>query len=101
MKQGTTFQQQVWTALKRIPKGKVTTYGRLAKAIKHPRSARAVGNALNINPYAPTVPCHRVVRSNGQIGGYAAGSAKKIALLKKEGIAIKKGTVSPLKKFLY
>lgn len=98
---GTAFQQQVWEALKRIPKGKVTTYQRLAKSIKRPRSARAVGNALNVNPYAPQVPCHRVVRSNGEIGGYASGPKKKIQILEKEGVKIVKSKVAPLQKFLY
>lgn len=98
---GTPFQNQVWQVLKRIPKGKVTTYQRLAKAIKRPRSARAVGNALNVNPYAPQVPCHRVVRSNGEIGGYASGPKKKIAILEKEGVKIVKGKVTPLQKFLF
>lgn len=98
---GTKFQQTVWQALKKIPKGKVMTYGSLARMIKHPRSARAVGNALNVNPYAPQVPCHRVVRANGEIGGYASGPTKKIAMLKKEGVAIAKDKVTPLKKFLY
>lgn len=98
---GTSFQQQVWQALERIPKGKVTTYQRLARMIKRPRSARAVGNALNVNPYAPQVPCHRVVRSNGEIGGYASGPKKKIEMLNKEGVSIVKGKVAPLQKFLY
>lgn len=98
---GTPFQQHVWQTLKRIPKGKVTTYQRLAKMIKRPRSARAVGNALNVNPYAPTVPCHRVVRSNGEIGGYASGPKKKISMLSREGVRIIRGKVTPLHKFLY
>lgn len=99
--QGTLFQVKVWQTLTQIPKGKVTTYRGLAQLIKRPGSARAVGNALNANPYAPQVPCHRVVKSNGEIGGYAGGTAKKIKLLKKEGIEIKNNKVIPLKKFLY
>ncbi len=101
MTSGTTFQRLVWQALTKIPKGKVMTYGSLARMIKHPHSARAVGNALNKNPYAPTVPCHRVVKSNGEIGGYASGPKEKIYRLKKEGIRIVNNKIVPLQKFLY
>lgn len=81
------FEKQVYAALKKVPRGKVTTYGRLAQAIGRKKAARAIGNAMNKNPYAPQVPCHRVVKSNGEIGGFAHGVQKKIAMLKKEGIA--------------
>ena len=96
-----TFAEAVWALTKRIPKGKVATYGQLAKALKKPRAARAVGNALNKNPYAPIVPCHRVVRSSGEVGGFASGPKKKINLLTKEGVKIINYKVTPLKKFLY
>lgn len=88
MRESTSFELQVYEALKRIPKGKVTTYGQIAKFLGKPHASRAVGNALNRNPYAPKVPCHRVVTSTGCIGGYAFGSAKKIEILKKEGVEI-------------
>jgi len=96
-----TFSEQVWQATKRIPKGRVATYALIAKAIKRPKSARAVGNALNKNPYAPIVPCHRVVRSDGFVGGFASGSEMKIKLLMREGVTIKNKRVASLEKFLY
>lgn len=69
-----------------IPEGEVRTYQEIARMVGSPRAARAVGNACNQNPFAPDVPCHRVVASNGKLGGYALGLNKKIALLKKEGV---------------
>ncbi len=96
-----TFSELVWQATKRIPKGKVATYAIIAKMIKKPKAARAVGNALNKNPYAPIVPCHRVVKSDGSIGGFASGPRNKISLLSKEGVTIIKNKVSPLDRFLY
>ena len=83
------FNEQVWTVTKKIPRGKVSTYANLAKALGNPSASRAVGNALHRNPYAPGVPCHRVVRSDGSLGGYAGGNQKKAALLRKEGVRIK------------
>ena len=82
-----TFNQKVWALCARVPEGKVTTYAEIAKALKS-KGYRAVGNALNKNPYAPAVPCHRVVGSTGALTGFAAGLAKKKALLAKEGIAL-------------
>ena len=87
---GTKFQVKVWKYLKSIPKGKVKTYKQVAEAINKPKSARAVANACAKNPYAPKVPCHRVIRSDGKLGGFSAPGglkAKKI-LLKKEGFLI-------------
>jgi methylated-DNA-[protein]-cysteine S-methyltransferase len=94
------FNERCYEVLKKVPKGKVTTYAELAKAIGSPRAARAVGNAMNKNPYAPKVPCHRVVGSNGKMVGFASGIDKKIKLLKKEGVEIANGKVD-LSKFLY
>ncbi len=87
---GTKFQVKVWKYLLKIPKGKVKTYKQIAIAIKKPNSARAVGNAIGKNPYAPRIPCHRVIRSNGELGGYSGkgGIKKKSKLLKKEGICL-------------
>ncbi len=96
-----TFSQEVWAATKKIPKGKVATYAIIARMIKRPKSARAVGNALNANPYAPVVPCHRVVRSDGSIGGFASGPKKKITLLTHEGVKIVNGKVTPLQNYLF
>ena len=67
---GTKFQQKVWQYLKNIPRGKVKTYKQVAIAIKSPKSARAVANACGKSPYAPKIPCHRVIRSDGGPGGY-------------------------------
>ena len=90
MAQGTPFQQKVWAALRTIPRGEVRTYTGIAVQIGHPSSARAVANACGKNPYAPEVPCHRVIRSDGSIGGYSAegGSEKKRAMLREEGVHI-------------
>ena len=90
MAQGTPFQHKVWAALRTIPRGEVRTYTDIAVQIGHPSSARAVANACGKNPYAPEVPCHRVIRSDGSIGGYSAegGPEKKRAMLAKEGVHI-------------
>lgn len=82
----TDFEKKVLKAVSGIPRGQVRSYGWVSRAIGRPRSARAVGNALNKNPYAPSVPCHRVVKSDGSIGGYAGGVATKRRLLSAEGI---------------
>jgi O-6-methylguanine DNA methyltransferase len=71
----------------------VISYKDIAEIIGCPRACRAVGNALHKNPWAPQVPCHRVVKSDGSIGGYAGGVKQKIALLKKEGIRIIKNKI--------
>lgn len=89
----TEFENCVLEIIKKIPKGKVSTYEGIAKAIGKPRAARAVGNALNKNPHAPRVPCHRVVKSNGEIGGYALGAKEKVKILKSEGVEVKNGRV--------
>lgn len=94
-----TFPQQVYALTRRIPKGKVATYLNIAKKIGRAGAARAVGNALNKNPYAPQVPCHRVVRSNREVGGFASGPAKKIRLLQAEGVKIVKGRIADNKYF--
>ena len=88
---GTKFQVKVWKYLKTIPKGKVKTYKDVAIAINHPKSARAVANACGKNPYAPQIPCHRVIRSDNGLGGYSApgGIKTKKKLLKKEGFLLK------------
>ena len=87
---GTKFQLKVWQYLKNIPKGKVKSYKQVAIAIKCPRSARAVANACAKNPYAPKIPCHRVIRSDGGLGGYSGrgGIKKKLQLLRSEKVRI-------------
>jgi methylated-DNA-[protein]-cysteine S-methyltransferase len=81
----TKFEEKVYRAVKKIPKGEVRSYGWVAWQIGIPGASRAVGNALNKNPYAPEVPCHRVIRSNGTLGGFASESKKKRELLLSEG----------------
>ena len=95
------FAQKTFSALKKIPAGKVATYAGLARAIGHPKAYRAVGNVLNKNPFAPVVPCHRIVNSDGRIGGYNWGRDRKIKLLKQEGIEIKNKQIDNLEKVLY
>lgn len=88
------FSARVYEVVARIPKGRVMTYGEVARAIGQPGASRAVGNALNANPDMRRVPCHRVVKSDGSVGGYAHGSAKKVGLLKSEGVRIVRGKVA-------
>ena len=87
---GTKFQVKVWKYLKKIPKGKVKTYKQVAIGIKSPKSARAVANACGKNPYAPKIPCHRVIRSDGGLGGYSGrgGIKTKKLLLRSEKVDI-------------
>tara|TARA_B110001452_G_C15137602_1_gene396157 strand:+ start:532 stop:801 length:270 start_codon:yes stop_codon:yes gene_type:complete len=87
---GTKFQLKVWKYLKSIPKGKVRTYKQVAIGIKSPKSARAVANACSKNPNAPKIPCHRVIRSDGTLGGYSGrgGIKQKLRLLRSEKVQI-------------
>ena len=94
----TLFEEKIYQCVRRIPRGRVATYREVAKAAGAPRAFRAVGNALNKNPFAPKVPCHRVVRSDGNIGGFASGTRKKQKLLQSEGVIVKLRKVD-LKKF--
>jgi AraC family transcriptional regulator of adaptative response/methylated-DNA-[protein]-cysteine methyltransferase len=81
----TAFQRQVWEALCRIPRGETRTYQEIAREVGRPRAARAVGRACATNPVAIVVPCHRVLRGSGELGGYAYGLPVKRALLEREG----------------
>jgi len=85
---------------KRVPKGKVSTYKEIARKLGT-KAYRAVGNALNKNPYSPEVPCHRVVKSDGCVGGFARGTRKKVEMLKSEGIKIKNNKIIDFRKKLY
>ena len=87
---GSEFQLKVWTYLRKIPRGSVKTYSQVAKDIGKPLAVRAVANAIGKNPYAPKIPCHRVIRSDGSLGGYSGkgGVKTKRFLLKKEGIKL-------------
>ena len=82
--EGTNFQKQVWQAIAKIPIGKTTTYGQLAKAIGRPKAYRAVANACGKNPLPIFIPCHRVIAANGKIGGFSAGLPWKNLLLTAE-----------------
>ena len=87
---GTKFQLKVWAYLRKIPRGSVKTYSQVAKDRGKPLAIRAVANAIGKNPYAPKIPCHRVIRSDGSLGGYSGkgGVKTKRFLLKKEGIKL-------------
>lgn len=92
----TQFQERVYAEVRTVPRGSVTTYGDLATRLC--TSARAVGQALRCNPYAPEVPCHRVVAGDGSIGGFAGQRAgtkitEKITLLREEGVRVRNGRV--------
>jgi O-6-methylguanine DNA methyltransferase len=80
-----TFTEKVYDVVAKIPRGKTMTYQEVARRAGSPHAYRAVGNIMNKNPDMDRVPCHRVVRSDGDTGGYARGRAKKIALLRSEG----------------
>jgi methylated-DNA-[protein]-cysteine S-methyltransferase len=97
-----TFQQKVLDLVKKIPKGKVTTYKEIGRALKRKGQVyRAVGRALHDNKLPVVIPCHRVVSSDGSIGGYSRGIRKKIFLLKKEGIIVRQNKVVDFRKRLY
>jgi methylated-DNA-[protein]-cysteine S-methyltransferase len=91
LKKYSLFFQKVWLACFEIPSGKTSTYKEIAIKIGKPKAARAVALALKRNPFAPLVPCHRVIRSDGTIGGYSAkgGVQEKIRLLRKEKAIIR------------
>ena len=86
-KVGTKFQKMVWNSIATIPEGKVMTYQELAIKIGHPNSFRAVASACAKNPYVPEIPCHRVIRKDGTLGGYSGegGIKRKKMMLQKEG----------------
>jgi methylated-DNA-[protein]-cysteine S-methyltransferase len=88
----------VYDLLLKIPAGKVSTYGDLAKALGNPSASREIGRILGRNPNPITVPCHRVVMSDGKVGGYAYGSDKKIELLEEEGLSFTGEIISDFKK---
>ena len=87
---GTDFQIKVWNAISKIPKGKVKTYKELARSIRKPKASRAVANACGKNPFPIKIPCHRVIRSDGRLGGYSGkgGIKSKRKLLRSEGVYI-------------
>ncbi len=93
------FNEKAWKVVARVPRCRVTTYKAVAEKLGT-KAYRAVGNAMNKNPYSPKVPCHRVVKSNGEVGGFASGTRKKVQMLKKEGIEIKNNKIN-LKKYSF
>ncbi len=96
------FSVRVLNQVKCIPKGKVLTYKILAEKAGYPKACRSIGNVLNKNNDLIKIPCHRVVRSNGIVGGYQLGTKKKILILKNEGIKINRaGKIKSLEKFLF
>lgn len=97
----TVFQKQVWQKISLVPQGKITTYKILAKALGRPKASRAVAKALRKNPKLVQIPCHRVVRSNGEVGGYVKGVRGKVRLLRKEGVEIERAKVKDFNNRLY
>lgn len=104
-KKSLTFAERVYEKLREVPAGKVTTYKALAQAL-HTRAYQAIGQALKKNPYAPVVPCHRVVASDGKLGGFMGHRVgetidRKIAMLTAEGVPIHNGRIQNFSQYLY
>jgi len=95
------LEQQVYKKLTEVPQGKVTTYGELAKAVGLKNGQRVIGQIMKKNPYPVIIPCHRVVKSDGKVGGYDYGEEVKINMLRKEGINIKDGKILDWEKTVY
>lgn len=95
-----SFDKDCYKLLLKIPEGKVTTYKEIAHALGK-KGYRAVGRAMNRNPNLIDVPCHRVVKSNGEVGGYATGSRRKLELLRQEGVYVSEDGQVDLSKYLY
>ena len=91
----------IYKKLLQVPRGKITTYGELSKTVGLKNGHRVVGRIMNKNPYPVIIPCHRVVNSNGQIGGYAYGPDVKTNMLNKEGIEIQNGKILDFEKIIY
>ena len=99
------FDAKVWKLMEKVPQGRVTTYGLIAKEL-NTNAYRAVGNACRKNPYAPRVPCHRVVRSDGTVGGFGGKTSgetvkRKIRMLRKEGVKVRGGRIMNFKRVLF
>ena len=95
------LDKKIYKKLLEVPKGKITTYGDLAKAVGLKNGQRTVGKIMNKNPYPVIIPCHRVVKSDGKVGGYAYGEKIKSDMLTKEGIEIKNGKILDLENRIY
>jgi len=96
-----SLEQKIYKKLLQVPKGQVTTYGELAKAVGLENGQRTIGKIMNKNPYPVIIPCHRVIMSTGKIGGYAYGEKIKSNMLTKEGIKIKNGKILDWKDKVY
>jgi methylated-DNA-[protein]-cysteine S-methyltransferase len=94
------FYEKCYAFLRKVPKGKVTTYKEIARALNS-KAYQAVGSAMHNNPYSPQVPCHRVVNANGDLGGFYSGSKKKIKMLKEEGVEVKDNRIVDFQKRLF
>jgi len=99
------FEEKVWKLMEKIPKGRVTTYALIARKL-NTKAYRAVGNACRRNPYAPKVPCHRVVRFDGTVGGFGGKTTgktieKKARMLRKENVEVRNGRIANFDKVLY
>jgi methylated-DNA-[protein]-cysteine S-methyltransferase len=95
------LEQKIYKKLLEVPKGNITTYGELAKAVGLKNGQRAVGKIMNKNPYPVIIPCHRVVMSTGKIGGYAYGENVKTKMLSDEDIEIQNGKILELENKIY
>lgn len=95
------LEQQVYQKLLKVPKGKVTTYGDLAKAVGLKNGQRLIGQIMNKNPFPVIIPCHRVVKSDGQIGGYYYGEKIKTKMLSDEGVLVKNGKIQDWEKAIF
>ena len=95
------LEKKIYKKLLEVPKGQITTYGELAKAVGLKNGQRAVGRIMNKNPYPVIIPCHRVVMSNGKVGGYAYGKHIKTKMLNDEGIKIENGKILDWEKTVY
>ena len=95
------LEKKIYKKLLEVPKGQITTYGELAKAVGLKNGQRAVGRIMNKNPYPVIIPCHRVVMSNGKVGGYAYGENIKTNMLNDEGIKIENGKILDWKKTIF
>jgi len=95
------LEEKIYRKLLEVPSGYVTTYGELAKAINLKNGQRVVGQIMKKNPFPVIVPCHRVVKSDGTVGGYAYGTERKTHMLSKEGLQINNNKISDFKKNLF
>ncbi len=95
------LEHRVYQKLLKVPKGKVTTYGELAKAVGLENGQRVIGQIMNKNPFPVIIPCHRVVKSDGKIGGYYYGEKVKTKMLSDEGISVKNGKIQDWKETIF